>query len=62
MYEAETHAIVKTVGALKKFLADLPDNLPIRGTFGDERMSAVVWKKIDGTGPRKKLTLDENFE
>lgn len=62
MYQGNAQATVRTVGALKKFLADLPDNLPVRGTFGDERITAVVWGKIDGTGPKKKLTFEEDFE
>jgi len=32
-----------TVKHLKEFLSDIPDSVPIRGSF-DERLKAIPWK------------------
>lgn len=34
---------VRTVGQLKKAIADLPDSLKVRGSF-DEIQEAIVWQ------------------
>lgn len=55
---AEKHKKVLTVGALKKFLDDLPDRMPIRGDFEDH-MEAIVWKtETDESGPRRWMSLE----
>lgn len=59
MARAQKHQKVLTVGALKKFLEDIPDKTPIRGTF-DDRMEAIVWKaEKDESGPREWFSLEQ---
>lgn len=51
--------VVRNVGALKKFLENLPDSLPIYGSF-DDRKEAFVWKADRAeSGPRKWLSFED---
>lgn len=59
MANAEKQQKVLTIGALKKFIESIPDKTPIRGTFDDERLEAIIWKaEKDESGPRKWFSID----
>jgi hypothetical protein len=50
---------VFTVKHLKEFIADIPDSVPIRGTF-DERVRGVWYKADkDESGPRQWIVFEE---
>lgn len=50
---------LSTAKDLKQFLLDIPDNIPIRGSF-DEPMIAYLWKADKReSGPRKFIGFEE---
>ena len=47
-------AKVLNIKQLKEFLKGIPDSIPIRGTFTDERTFAYLWKADDNEpGPKR---------
>jgi hypothetical protein len=53
---------VKTVGDLKKTLAELPDWIPIDRGLARKPRRAVVTRSIRQTGDRLEFLLDESDE
>jgi hypothetical protein len=60
MATAEKQMKIKTVKDLRNFIENIPDNLPVRGEFPDDRVEAVLWKADKGeSGPRRYITFDD---
>lgn len=58
MATAEKQRKCTTVAALREFLKDLPDKMPVRDGFGD-RVEVSVWKADkEESGPRKYVGFD----
>ena len=58
MATAEKSKACTTVAALRSFLEDLPDNMPVRDGFGDV-LEVSVWKADKKEpGPRKYVGFD----
>lgn len=63
MTTAEKQKKCYTVKTLREFIKDLPDNMPIRGDFTDDRIEAVVWvTDSKGIGPKRYLGLERVSE
>ena len=50
---AKKTAKVLNIKQLRAFIKDLPDSMPIRGEFSDDRTVAYLWKADDEPGPRR---------
>jgi len=62
MYEGISKPkVVRNVRELKAYIDTLPDTLPVRGLFDNERVKLEIWKSMDGRYPRKYLSI-ESFE
>ncbi len=52
--------ICKTVGALKKFLDDIPDKTPLRSCLHEPRR-VFLWKKdADESGPKFWVSVEDD--
>lgn len=55
----EKSKICRNIRELKEFIKDIPDKMPVRGTFSEDRVEFTIYKadKCE-SGPRKYVGVD----